>query len=479
LKSRKSSVGARLGLAAALALHLARAASGEEPAPTPVVAGQVIMMSDLHFDPMADPRLVGELAASEPDEWRAVLERSDDQSLGRYGRDSNWLLLRSAFRQMKEVLPDPVFVLIPGDFLAHDFRREFDAAASEHSNAAYRAFVRKTMQFLAQQIEQTFPATSILPTLGNNDDVCGDYQLQPGGPFLADTLVILHTLVGGGGTGFDQDWTSFGNYSIKVGGIRVLSTNTNFFSVHYRNSCGSSADPDPGRATLAWLEGELAAAKQAQEHVWLVYHIPPGMDGYATLRRGACPGTIIPMWAEAYAEPFYRLLRRYTETVAASFAGHTHMDDFRLIGDADGYFAFTLITPAVSPIFGQNPAFRILDYDSGGSVLDQTTFDLANLQEATAAGGGRALWQEEYSFTRQWHLPRVDRPSLDSLYLATENAPDERERWHVLFPVSSPVYWPQLSSAGVDGAQAVRAFRCASGNVLSANYQQCYCRGGH
>jgi sphingomyelin phosphodiesterase acid-like 3 len=97
------------------------------------------------------------------------------------------------------------------------------------------------------------------------------------------------------------------------------------------------------------LEGELAAAKQAQEPVWLVYHIPPGIDGYATLRRGACPGTMIPMWAEAYAEPFHSLLRRYTETVAASFAGHTHMDDFRLIGDADGHFAFTLVTPAVSP----------------------------------------------------------------------------------------------------------------------------------
>jgi hypothetical protein len=51
----------------------------------------------------------------------------------------------------------------------------------------------------------------------------------------------------------------------------VLSTNTNFLSIHYRNACGSPADGDPAKATLAWLEAELAAAKEAQERVWLVY----------------------------------------------------------------------------------------------------------------------------------------------------------------------------------------------------------------
>ena len=181
------------------------------------------MMSDLHFDPMADPKLVNRLAAAEPGQWRAVLESSDDTSLGQYGRDSNWMLLRSALRQMAETLPNPVFVIVSGDFLAHGFRRTFDAAASDHSDAAYRVFVRKTMQFLAQQLRQSFPAAPILPALGNNDDVCGDYQLQPGGPFLADALPILHTLLGGDATGIDQNWTSYGNYSMAVGGVTVRS----------------------------------------------------------------------------------------------------------------------------------------------------------------------------------------------------------------------------------------------------------------
>jgi hypothetical protein len=282
-------------------------------------------MSDLHFDPMADPRLVDQLAAAEPEKWSAVLESSGDQSLGRYGRDSNWMLLRSALGQMAEILPQPTFVLVSGDFLAHGFRREFDAAASDHSDGAYRIFVRKTMQFLGQQLVERFPATPILPALGNNDEECGDYQLQPGGPFLADTLPLLRRLVGSaGGPGLDRDWQSYGNYSARAGGIRVLSTNTNFLSIHYRNACGSAADGDPARATLAWLEAELAVAKEAQERVWLVYHIPPGIDGYATLRQGSCPSTMIPMWDQAYAGAFNAVLRRYADpSPPASPATHT------------------------------------------------------------------------------------------------------------------------------------------------------------
>ena len=466
----------RVGMAAALALPLSGPANGEPALAAPGVAGQFLMMSDLHFDPMADPSKVDRLAAAEPDQWRAILETSADASLGRYGRDTNWMLLRSALQQMKDTLPDADFVLVPGDFLAHGFRRAFDAAASGHSDAAYRMFVQKTLQFLAQQLEQTFPNKPILPALGNNDDLCGDYQLQPRGPFLTDTLVILRALVGvDGNAGFDQNWTSHGNYSVRVDGVRVLSANTVFLSARYRNACGSPGDADPGQATLAWLEAELAAAKQLQEHVWLVSHIPPGIDAYATFRQGACPATIIPMWDQAYAEPFYALLRRYADTVVASFAGHTHMDDFRLIGDSHGRYGFTLVTPAVSPIFGQNPAFRTVLYDTAGGILDQTTYDLTNLPEATATGSVPPAWQAEYTFTQEWRVPRVDLPSLDRLYSLTGEVPEERERWHTLFPVSSPVYWPLVADPGEHVTQLIRAYRCASEHVLLPDYQQCYC----
>jgi len=81
------------------------------------------MMSDLHFDPMADPKLVDRLSSAEPEEWQAIFESSDNKTPAQYGADSNWALLHSALRQTKQTLPNPAFVVLPGDFLAHNFRR--------------------------------------------------------------------------------------------------------------------------------------------------------------------------------------------------------------------------------------------------------------------------------------------------------------------------------------------------------------------
>jgi hypothetical protein len=63
---------------------------------------QFLMISDLHFDPMADAKLVDRLAAADFDRWQAILESSSAKSPSRYGQDSNWPLLRSALEQTKQ-----------------------------------------------------------------------------------------------------------------------------------------------------------------------------------------------------------------------------------------------------------------------------------------------------------------------------------------------------------------------------------------
>jgi len=180
------------------------------------------------------------------------------------------------------------------------------------------------------------------------------------------------------------------------------------------------------------------------------------------------------MWNPGHAAAFDALLRRYADTVAASFAGHTHMDDFRLLGDDSGYYAFTLITPALSPIFGQNPAFRTVVYDPAGALLDQTTYNLANLEAAAGGGAVPPVWQAEYTFTKVWQLPRVDLASLARLYQMTADVPEDRDRWHALYAVSSPGYW---AMNGAREAQAVRTYRCATSQVSPVDFAKCYCSG--
>jgi len=114
-------------------------------------------------------------------------------------------------------------------------------------------------------------------------------------------------------------------------------------------------------------------------------------------------------------------------------------------------------------------------YDSAGGILDHTTYTLTNLPEATADGGTPTIWRAEYTFTQEWHLPRVDLPSLAHLYATTGEVPEDRDRWHMLFPASTPTYWSRFSASSDGGVRAVSAFRCATGNALLPAYRQCYC----
>ena len=85
------------------------------------VAGKLLIASDVHFNPMADPSLVADLAAADPSQWEPILQRSKVTAFSPYGQDTNWWLLRSALEAMVRAEPHPALVMFTGDLLAHDF----------------------------------------------------------------------------------------------------------------------------------------------------------------------------------------------------------------------------------------------------------------------------------------------------------------------------------------------------------------------
>ncbi len=441
------------------------------------VTSRIIQFSDPHFNPMDDPKLVDALAHAEPGQWPAILERTADRMIGHYGKDPGWTLIRSGLDAMREAEPRPELIMILGDFLAHRFRQQFNASATDHSDAAYHDFVRKTMAFMAQEILRRFPSTPIIAAIGNNDSDCGDYQLEPGGPFLKDTLPIARRMLGNSvPEGFDAGWTATGNYSVRhptVPDLRVVFVNSVYFSSNYRDTCGHAGGADPAEATMRFLTAQLDAAQAAGERVWLIYHIPPGADAYATLHRASCPANPVMMWRPEYQSAFDELMQRYRTTVLASFAGHTHMDEFRLIGPADAYDAFTLVTPAISPIDGQNPGFQIIEHNAAGRLLDRDTYYLANL--ATAGANERPNWKLEYGFDAKWNLHSIDLLSLTELNHRLATDPADRALWTSIFPVANPSLWRLKPGEQSPPEPVFRDYFCTESAVGTDAFRQCYC----
>src|SRR5689334_12519597 len=115
----------------------------------PAGAETFLSVSDIHFDPFADPSLVPKLEAADVSQWGAILGSSGETTFSTYGHDINDALLRSAVAQMKTAIPSPSFVLISGDFLAHKFQQTYQQYATDKSQAAYTAFVTKTIAYVA------------------------------------------------------------------------------------------------------------------------------------------------------------------------------------------------------------------------------------------------------------------------------------------------------------------------------------------
>jgi sphingomyelin phosphodiesterase acid-like 3 len=403
-------------LVAAVALACGPAANQSRPVPLHGTATKhVLVFSDLHFNPLADTSLVDALVHADVSRWRTILEGSSQKGFSQYGGDSNYPLFISSLTAMQRALPNAEVVLFAGDILPHNAQTSFKKIARDTSTASLVAFIDKTNQFVAQRIADAFPNAEVLPTLGNNDSVCGDYMSQPGSAFLHSFAEAWQPLVNrrGSAPDFVKTFSQAGHYSAYAPtlGVRVVVLNDVYLSARYSNSCGSPAD-HPGRDALAWLEGVLTDSRSRGERVWLLTHVPIGADVFATLKVD----TLVNMLEPTQASTLISILRRFGSTVRYGVYGHTHMNEFRVILDSGGA---PLIgnqgIPAVSPIFGNNPAFVVMSVDStSGVITDYAVHALTNL--AVAGAATPALWTKEYDFDRAFGLDGFSVSNLDRLH---------------------------------------------------------------
>lgn len=450
-----------------------------------VSANTMLVIADIHFNPMFDPSLVAQLEAAEPEQWESTLRRSKLTAFSQYGQDTNWWLLESSLDQMQKIVPRPALIMVEGDSLAHWFPQTYQKITHDPDREHYRKFVLKTMKFLGLELRQRFPHTTILVTPGNNDEECGDYSVEAGGRFLHDTAELVRDLAHGDDE-VRASWEALGSFDVPhptLRGIQIISLNTVFFSNKYHpakfsEGCAATVSDGPEQA-FTWLESRLKKAKTAHQKVWIMFHIPPGIDSYSTVQKyraliksvseksanpQVCLSGVVPMWVPSSTAQFDSLLERYRGTVIAGFAGHTHVDDFRLLNSGRDA-PFTLITPAISPIYNQNPSFRTVVFAKDGSILDQSVYYLTNLIYASSTTPGE--WQREYQFSKQWKLARINTATLESLAQRVRGNEAARAEWLKLYNVSS-------SAAYLTPGSAPELY-CAVDELDPERYSRCYC----
>ena len=378
-----------------------------------------LSVSDLHFNPCYDKAIVKRLFQSGPEDWDSIFKSSTIKTPSPFYQDTNYPLLTS-FLEDAGSRGDFDFILFSGDFLGHDLRDLYQQSSGDASFSDYEAFISKTVSFLSACFQETFPGKVIFPCIGNDDNYDGDYKITPGSGFL-DMVTecwapILNLAEKRGQTSFFETFPKGGYYTAALPGLpnrRLIVLNNIFMSQSYAGGCA----PGLVYAQLAWFKEMLSDCKEKGEKAWVVFHEPLGINVYTSLhpKNKTLADTPVPFMKTRYYEVLFRHLGTFYPDIEVIFSGHTHMDDFRvMLGSEDKPLLYNHITPAVSPLFGNNPGYQVFTVNRDTLVPSDYTTRFLNLLEIK--GDTPGVWADEYSFGKTYGKTTIDAQTMKGIW---------------------------------------------------------------
>jgi len=293
---------------------------------------------------------------------------ADEKPMGSYGCDPPIALWESALKAASREAAGAEFVLFTGDAVRHKQDELLNPAEN----------VTNIIGDISALLVDNFPEYPneklVLGTLGN-DDTPHNYEIyvtdmRRPNPWLEKVSRRLEH-VNAMGSERKDEYEYGGFFKAKVGGLTVLSINTLMYSVKHKPMF--PAYPDPF-GQFEWLRAELQEAHFANEHVWIVGHIPPGLETYG----------FAPLWQEKYLIAYLNIVQDpiLGAVIKAQLFGHVHADEVRILPQAPMGAGPMLLVGAVSPIYYENPSFRLMEYDEDSGALLNVKVFWANLSES-------------------------------------------------------------------------------------------------
>ena len=395
----------------------------------PQATVRVLMVSDIHFEPFWDPGKASKLAASPESEWTAILgsTASPDreaqfaavqEACRTRGADTSYPLFASSLSAMKTDAAGAKIVTVSGDLISHSFSCKFAKVFPNAKPADYRIFVEKTIKFVMGSLRGAQPGARVYAALGNNDTDCDDYQLDANSSFLHDLDKVFTADIPG--VDIQEAYADFpigGNYSATLpkpfADLRLLVIDDLFMANDYQ-TCAGKDDRSEATRQIVWLHAQLESARQAKAKVWVMAHIPPGIDLHATALKGKniCAGEEPKMFLSS--DDLSNELAQHGDVISLAIFAHTHMDEMRLLypidsTDPDRSVPVKLVS-SISPINGNNPSITVAQIDPHtGTMVDYRVIAASN---QTGIG---TTWAEEYDYSTTYNQPAFSAAALATL----------------------------------------------------------------
>jgi sphingomyelin phosphodiesterase acid-like 3 len=454
-----------------------------------------LMLSDIHFEPFYDPAKAVQLFSAPIARWGAILDSApsptrekDFATLNEVchsrGTDTTEPLWRSTLKAMHLRATSAAFVTVSGDLLAHEFECKFKRTFPTATDQDYVLFTANTIRYLVRGLQADFPARPLYIAMGNNDTGCGDYHEDRNSAFLnVVAKIVTASLPPDDRDENLRDFAIGGFYSAplprEIPHARILVLDDLFSSSRYTN-CANKPGDYAFNQQIAWLRNQIADAREHKQLLWVMAHIPPGIDLYSTLRKGYVCGKT-PAVNFLANEKLGAVLAANDDVIRLAIFAHTHTDELRLINEdsqpADGAeqgksgrpvgpgVAVKMIA-SISPVNGNNPSFTVARIEPAtANLIDYTVYAASNLT------GVNATWTKEYTFSETYHQPSFTPATLKLMTEAFRNDPNAAspesnaylrnvyvgDRALILKPV-----WPE--------------YTCALTHTSAQSFADCVCR---
>ena len=448
----------------------------------------VLLLSDIHLDPFHDPAKLPQLRTTPVAGWAAILDAPPSSTqaadfaklqttCSAKGVDTPPALLESSLRAALKQQPHPLFVTVSGDLMAHQFDCRFHTLTSNTTSADYSAFAAKTVAFVALRLHQTFPRSPLYFALGNNDSGCHDYSEDPNSTFLRADAATFATdaLTPANRSLILRQFPHLGDYNIAlpapIAHTRLIVLQDIYESGSYA-ACNGKPSSDAATAQITWLRAQLSSARAKHQHVWLMVHIPPGINSYSTFSkaRNICGGQAPEMFL--HSDALADTLASFPDVIRLALFGHTHMDELRVYTSSNGSSVPGKLVPSISPVNGNNPAFTLAEVEPSTAILkDYAVYSASNQT------GISTQWAEEYRFSATYRLPDLSGASLAKLtssFLADKSGnSDLSHAYQKFFYVGAPGLSASIKAAAMRIVWP--GYACALTNDHAASFRNCVC----
>ncbi|KAF4323569.1 hypothetical protein BBO99_00003093 [Phytophthora kernoviae] len=293
-----------------------------------------------------------------------------------YGDDAPLNLLVSALDYAKELIPDPDFFLYTGDHVVH----------GEFSDEYLVETIKTNVEMMAKYYSTADNGTVLdITAILGNADTSPDYTMNVTDPEkgVNPTISLVSGVWEDTLPQSNLKWFNrrgYLSYDLDDN-LMVITLNTLPYSPSHHPD--TSHLPDPFKQ-FEWLNATLLELRNSSKFAYIAGHIPPIIDSYS--------GS--PQWNETYIKTYKQIVSQYADVIKAQFFGHIHSIEFRLpisvsqaalikqngeednedYGDSSQLVPLFMVA-AISPIFENNPAFMIWDFDANSyDILDFTVY---------------------------------------------------------------------------------------------------------